>query len=166
MSEAVRGWARRMRARRMDGAWRLARVGREGTRPGACERQALKSRKRAPERGVKWITGHARGSGAHLVRGHVHPAKVADGLIVRRLHNRIGSLGLLTGEGGKGGERSASGRLYPVCEPSAQGPGFWRGVEMTRATSTGTTREHATRRAVRGVKGGNASEIERTSLIA
>ena len=163
MSEAVRGLARRMRARRTDGAWRLARVGREGTR---AKRQALKSRKRAPERGVKWITGHARGSGAHLVRGHVHPAKVADGLIVRRLHNRIGSLGLLTGEGGKGGERSASGRLYPVCEPSAQGPGFWRGVEMTRATSTGTTREHATRRAVRGVKGGNASEIERTSLIA
>jgi hypothetical protein len=54
----------------------------------------------------------------------VHPAKVADGLIVRRLHNRIGSLGLLKGDGTGGwGGRSAIGRLYPRVY---EGPGFWR----------------------------------------
>ena len=57
----------------------------------------------------------------------MHPAKVADGLIVRRLHNRIGSLGLLKGDGTGGGwEGQRQVVFIRESMTRGEGPGFWR----------------------------------------
>jgi len=81
----------------------------------------------------------------------VHPAKVADGLIVRRLHNRIGSLGLLKGDGTGGwGEGQRQVVFIRESMTRGEGPGFWRArVGNDERDATGTTRADATRRARR-----------------